>query len=102
MSGPFTVDQALQDPFSNLLQRGALHNHPVTLAVTGVPDTPWTAGTSTLLFGTCKCPQRGQGLRLTVVDPAAIRDAGGGAVAITGTFQPVVTAADAVTLRPVG
>lgn len=102
MSGPIAVDQALQDPFSNLLQRGALHQRSVTLDVTGVPDQPWSAGTTTLLFGTCKCAQRGQGLHLTVTDPAAIHDAGGGAVRVAGTFQPVVTAADAITLQPAG
>ena len=39
---------------------------------------------------------------LTVTDPAAIHDAGGGAVRVAGTFQPVVTAADAITLQPAG
>lgn len=102
MSGPVVVEQARQDPFSNLLQRGALHAHPVVLDVTGRPDEAWVPGTATLLFGTCRCPQRGSGLRLTVEDGSAIRDAGGGAVGIRGTFIVVVTASDAVTLRSAG
>ncbi len=96
------VNQARQDPFANLLLRGALHQHPVVLDVTGVPDEPWTPGSTTLLFGTCRCPDRGSGLRLTVQDPAVVRDAGQGAVGIRGTFLPEMTASDAVTLRPAG
>ncbi len=102
LSGPVVVDAARQDPFSNLLQRGALHEHPVVLDVTATPDEAWVPGTPTLLFGTCRCPQRGSGLRLTVEGASAIRDVAGGAVGILGTFLPVVTASDAVTLRPAG
>ena len=42
MTGRIAVEQALQDPFSNLLQRGALHDQPVTLDVVGTPDYPVT------------------------------------------------------------
>jgi len=48
LRGPVTVEQARQDPFSKLLQRGALHEHPVVLDVTSPPDEAWVPGTSTL------------------------------------------------------
>ena len=102
LSGPVVVEQARQDPFSNLLQRGALHEHPVVLDVTGSPDEPWVPGSTTLLFGTCRCPDRGQGLRLTLDDASAVRALGDGVVGIRGTFTVAVTARDAMSLRRVG
>ena len=100
MSGRIAVDQARQDPFSNLLRRGALHGQAVTLDVVGTPDYPVTTGTGTpILFGTCRCPDRGSGLRLTVDDATAVRVEAGGDVGIRGTFRPVVTASDAITLE---
>ena len=100
MSGRIAVEQALQDPFSNLLQRGALHGQPVTLDVVGTPDHPVTPSPGvTILFGTCKCADRGSGLRLTVEDGAAVRVEANGDVGIRGTFRPVVTASDAITLK---
>lgn len=102
MSGRVAVEQARQDPFSNLLQRGALHDHPVTLDVVGTPDYPVTPGqSSTVLLGTCKCDQRGSGLRLTVPGSAVTR-AGDGDVIIRGTFTVTVTASDAMTLTAAG
>lgn len=95
------MEQARQDPFSNLLLRGALHREPVTLDVIAAPDSPVTAGRpSEILLGTCRCATRGQGLRVSVSDGAAVRDAGGGKVAIVGRFTVTRTAQDAVTLRP--
>jgi len=100
MSGPFQVEQALQDPFSNLIQRAVLHEQLITLDVVGTPDYPVQPGVAgTLLFGTCKCTLRGQGMHLTIEDGSAISDAGGGAVRIRGTFRPVQTEADAFTLQ---
>ena len=101
MTGRIAVEQALQDPFSNLLQRGALHDQPVTLDVVGTPDDPVTpAAGVTILFGTCRCADRGSGLRLTVEDAAAVRVEANGDVGIRGRFRPVVTASDAITLKP--
>ena len=101
MTGRIAVEQALQDPFSNLLQRGALHAQPVTLDVVGTPDYPVTpAAGVTILFGTCRCADRGSGLRLTVEDAAAVRVEANGDVGIRGRFRPVVTASDAITLKP--
>ncbi len=98
MSGPVAVNEALQDPFSNLLQRGALHEHQVILDVTVVPDEPVSPG-KPILLGTCKCADGTQGLRLTVEDGSKVTDAGGGRLRIAGTFDAVVTAADQITLR---
>ena len=101
MTGRIAVEQALQDPFSNLLQRGALHDQTVTLDVVGTPDYPVTpAAGVTILFGTCRCADRGSGLRLTVEDAAAVRVEANGDVGIRGRFRPVVTASDAITLKP--
>lgn len=101
MSGRIAVAPALQDPFSNLLRRGALHDQPVTLDVVGTPDYPVTPAPGvTILFGTCKCADRGSGLRLTVADATGVRVEPNGDVAIRGTFRPAVTASDAITLRP--
>jgi hypothetical protein len=101
MTGRIAVEQARQDPFSNLLRRGALHDQPVTLDVVGTPDYPVTpAAGVVLLFGTCKCAARGSGLRLTVEDAGAVRVEANGDVAIRGTFHAVVTASDAITLKP--
>lgn len=101
MTGRIAVEQALQDPFSNLLQRGALHDQPVTLDVVGTPDYPVTpAAGVTILFGTCRCADRGSGLRLTVEDAAAVRVEANGDVGIRGRFRSVVTASDAITLKP--
>jgi hypothetical protein len=101
MTGRIAVDQARQDPFSNLLKRGALHEQPVTLDVTGTPDYPVSAAPgSTILLGTCRCPDRGSGLRLTV-EGAGVRVDGNGDIEIRGRFRPVVTASDAITLSPV-
>ncbi len=100
MRGPIAVEPALQDPFSNLLLRGALHERLVTLDVVGTPDYPVSPGVpGTLLFGTCRCTLRGQGMHLTVEDGAAISAAGGGAIRLQGTFRPVQTGVDAFTLR---
>lgn len=100
MTGRISVQEALQDPFSNLLQRGALHEQSVTLDVVGTPDFPLAPGAVvTLMFGTCRCAERGTGLRLTVEDGSAVIDAGHGDVRIRGTFRPVVTANDAITLK---
>lgn len=101
MTGRIAVEQARQDPFSNLLKRGALHDQPVTLDVVGTPDSPVApAAGVTILFGTCRCANRGSGLRLTVEDPTAVRVEANGDVGIRGTFRPVVTASDAITLKP--
>lgn len=103
LSGPVTVEQALQDPFSNLLQRGALHHEPVSLDVVATPDVPVVAGRAgEILLGTCRCAQRGQGLHLTLTDGSGLTDAGGGRIAIKGVYTATQTAADAITLTPVG
>ena len=101
LTGRIAVEQARQDPFSNLLLRGALHRQPVTLDVVGTPDYPVTPSAGvTILLGTCRCDARGSGLRLTLPDASALRVEPNGDIAIRGTYQPVRTASDAVRLDP--
>jgi hypothetical protein len=103
LSGRITVDAARQDPFSNLLMRGVLHDQPVTLDVVATPDQPVAPGVpGTVLLGTCRCDQRGAGLRVTVEDGAALVDGGNGDIVIRGSFRATMTARDAVTLSRVG
>ncbi|MEP6628883.1 MAG: hypothetical protein ABJA89_00370 [Lapillicoccus sp.] len=103
LTGRVVVSSALQDPFSNLLRRGALHDRPVTLDVVSTPDTPVTPAPGvTVLLSTCRCPTRGEGLRLTLSDADAVRVLPGGDIAITGTFRATVTASDAITLSRAG
>jgi len=102
LSGPVEVNQARQDPFSNLLLRGALHEQVVRLDVVGNPDYPVRFGApGTILFGTCRCSLRGQGLQVTVEDGSTVLDGGAGRVRLRGSFRVALTASDAVTLsRP--
>lgn len=103
LTGRVVVSAARQDPFSNLLQRGALHERPVTLDVVSTPDAPVTPAPGvTVLLATCRCPTRGEGLRLTLPDADALHVLPGGDIAITGTFRATVTAADAITLSRAG
>jgi len=102
LAGPIEVNQARQDPFSNLLLRGALHEQVVTLDVVGTPDYPVRYGVpGTVLFGTCKCSLRGQGLQLTVEDGSTVLDGGAGRVRLRGSYRVALTGSDALTLsRP--
>ena len=100
MTGRIAVEQALQDPFSNLLQRGALHDQTVTLDVVGTPDDPVTPppGDDPLRYLPLRRPRLGAAAHGG--GRGAVRVEANGDVGIRGRFRPVVTASDAITLKP--